>query len=70
MEQMMEERKAFVVQILSRENATWQGTVTWLDGKQTRPFRSALELIRLMDGVIGPDEKGVEPAGSGDTSGE
>ena len=49
MEQMMEERRAFVVQILSRENATWQGTVTWLDGKKTQPFRSALELLRLID---------------------
>lgn len=70
MEQETSERRTFVIHILNQQNATWQGTVTWLDGKRTQPFRSALELIRLMDGVIGPDEKGVEPAGSGDTSGE
>ena len=70
MEQETGARRTFVIHILNRQNATWQGTVTWLDGKQTRPFRSALELIRLMDGVIGQDEKGVEPASSGDTGGE
>ena len=60
MEQMMEERKAFVVQILSRENATWQGTVTWLDGKKTQPFRSALELLRLMESAVTTSERGRE----------
>ena len=55
MEQETGARRTFVIHILNQQNATWQGTVTWLDGKQTRPFRSALELIRLMDGVIGQD---------------
>lgn len=65
MEQETSERRTFVIHILNQQNATWQGTVTWLDGKRTQPFRSALELIRLMDGVIGQDTGGVEPSGSG-----
>lgn len=42
----------FVIRILNTQNATWQGTVTWTDGKRTEAFRSALELIRLIDSVV------------------
>lgn len=42
----------FVVRILDTQNATWQGTVTWTDEDRTVPFRSALELIRLIDGAL------------------
>ena len=45
-------RETFVVQILNTQNATWQGTVTWTDGRRTESFRSALELIRLMDSTL------------------
>lgn len=68
MEQETSERRTFVIHILNQQNATWQGTVTWLDGKRTQPFRSALELIRLMDGVIGQDTGGMEPSGSREKS--
>lgn len=47
-----EERETFVVRILNTQNATWQGTVTWTDGKRTESFRSALELIRLLDSTL------------------
>lgn len=42
----------FVVQILSNQNATWQGTVTWVDEQKTQNFRSALELLKLIDGAL------------------
>jgi hypothetical protein len=45
-------REAFLVQILNTQNATWQGTVTWTDGKRTQSFRSALELIKLIDSAL------------------
>lgn len=44
--------ETFVVQILNTQNATWQGTVTWTDGKQQQHFRSALELIKLLDSAL------------------
>lgn len=45
-------RATFTVQVAYRQNATWQGTVTWLEkGKQSH-FRSALELIKLMDSAL------------------
>jgi len=49
----------FVIQILNQQNATWQGTITWMDGKKTQPFRSLLELIKLIDSTL---ENGNEPA--------
>ena len=35
-----------------RQNATWQGTVTWADKNKQQNFRSALELIKLMDSAM------------------
>lgn len=43
------EKATFVVQIQFRQNATWQGTVTWAEKNSTCHFRSALELLKLMD---------------------
>ena len=52
-------RETFVVQILSAQNATWQGTVTWTDSRRSESFRSALELIRLIDSAVeAPPEQG------------
>jgi hypothetical protein len=43
----------FSVRVLFRQNASWQGTVTWLEGNQEECFRSVLELIVLMDNALG-----------------
>lgn len=45
-------RETFVVQIIDAQNATWQGTVTWAESRKTQPFRSALELIKLIDSAL------------------
>ena len=42
----------FLVKILSQQNSTWQGSITWMEEKKTQNFRSALELIKLIDGVL------------------
>lgn len=42
----------FRVRVLFRQNASWQGTVCWLEGGCEETFRSALELILLMDNAI------------------
>ena len=47
----------FVIRILNRQNATWQGMVTRLDKKEERPFRSLLELIKLIDSAFDEEEK-------------
>lgn len=38
----------FAIRILFRQNMSWQGSVTWLEGQQEQSFRSALELILLI----------------------
>jgi hypothetical protein len=43
----------FAVRILFRQNASWQGSVTWVEGRQEACFRSVLELIVLMDNALG-----------------
>ena len=43
----------FVVKVLFRQNASWQGSVTWLEGQQEQSFRSVLELILLIDNALG-----------------
>jgi len=39
----------FVVDIKFRQNATWQGCIHWVDKNKKQTFRSALEMLRLMD---------------------
>lgn len=54
-------KSTFIVQVQFRQNATWQGTIQWIDKKMTQKFRSTLELIKLMDDALGeeklPDEE-------------
>ena len=38
----------FAVRILFRQNASWQGSVTWLENDRSQSFRSVLELVLLM----------------------
>lgn len=42
-------KATLIVRILYRQNTTWQGEVTWTERDTTKQFRSALELIRLID---------------------
>ncbi len=42
-------KATFVVQVQYRQNATWQGQVVWSEKNETKNFRSALELIRMID---------------------
>ena len=46
-------RATFGVRILFRQNASWQGSVSWLEGEREESFRSVLELILLMDSAMG-----------------
>ena len=47
----------FVVRIQHCENATWQGTVVWAEKNIAKQFRSALELLKLMDSAINMAEE-------------
>lgn len=41
----------FVIHVRYRQNATWQGDAAWLEKGTVKPFRSALELLKMMDNV-------------------
>lgn len=42
----------FSVRLLFRQNASWQGSVTWCEGRVDESFRSVLELLFLMDSAL------------------
>ncbi len=42
----------FIVKVDHCENETWQGNVVWAEENKSEHFRSALELIRLIDSAM------------------
>ena len=45
----------FHVKVLFRQNTSWQGSISWLEGKREETFRSVLELLLLIDSAINGD---------------
>ena len=50
-------RATFLVRLLFRQNASWQGSVTWCEGRIEESFRSVLELLMLMDSALDTPQK-------------
>ena len=46
------DKSTFVIQVQYRQNATWQGKIVWIEEDRTQYFRSALELIKIMDSAL------------------
>ncbi len=42
----------FNVKVLFRQSASWQGKVEWVEEGMETSFRSALELVKLMDSAL------------------
>ena len=42
----------FSLRILFRQNASWQGSITWCEGRSEESFRSVLELLMLMNSAL------------------
>ena len=49
-------KATFLIQVQYRQNATWQGEITWVEKKESIRFRSALELIKLIDSAVQESE--------------
>lgn len=47
-----DEPNTFIIRVQYRQNASWQGSVQWVEGGKEQHFRSALELIKLMDEAL------------------
>ena len=42
----------FIVKVMNTQNSTWQGSLTWVEEQKTQNFRSALEMIKMIDEVL------------------
>lgn len=61
---MKKDKGTFIVKIHECQNATWQGSVLWVEEQQEQYFRSALELLKLIDGAISEIEEKIVEGGS------
>ena len=48
--------ETLILNIYNRQNATWQGSVTWVEKKEKQQFRSALELLKLIESALDEEE--------------
>ncbi|MDO4581751.1 MAG: hypothetical protein Q4B96_04105 [Bacillota bacterium] len=46
------EKATFIIQLNSRQNSTWQGSLVWSDRNVSKRFRSALEMLKLIDSAL------------------
>ena len=56
-------RGTFLLRVIFRQHTTWQGTMTWLEGRGEQNFRSVLELILLMNSALTAEEPDSEEGG-------
>ena len=42
----------FEISVKFRQNATWQGTILWIEKNLKQNFRSVLEMLKLMDEAL------------------
>jgi hypothetical protein len=47
-----EEQPTFIIKVLYRQNACWQGSIQWVEKGVKKNFRSTLELLKLMDQAV------------------
>ncbi|MCI8823179.1 MAG: hypothetical protein HFI15_11875 [Lachnospiraceae bacterium] len=47
----------FLIRVMYRQHSSWQGEVTWVEQRKKEYFRSALELLRLLDSALRAEEK-------------
>ncbi len=47
----------FIVKIQHRQNASWQGQLTWAEEGKTSNYRSIWEMIKLMESALPPEKE-------------
>ena len=61
LENVSGKKATFIVQVQFKQNATWQGTITWTEKKKEQRFRSTLEMIKLMNDAVAETGQIQEP---------
>lgn len=44
--------QTFLIKVLNNQHGTWQGSILWAEGKKEQNFRSALEMLKLIDNAL------------------
>lgn len=52
MRALKDKKGTFLVNIEFCQNSTWQGYVTWAEKNKKEYFKSALELLKIMDQAL------------------
>lgn len=60
-------KQVFVLELMDSQKSTWQGVLRWVQEQKECPFRSTLEMLRLIDSVIGNADVQWTDDGSGET---
>ncbi|MBS6723564.1 MAG: hypothetical protein KH268_11320 [Clostridiales bacterium] len=42
----------FLIRVIDQQNGTWQGSILWAEEKKEQYFRSALEMLKLIDEAL------------------
>ena len=45
-------KRTFEISVRFRQNATWQGEITWVEKEMRQDFRSVLEMLKLIDEAL------------------
>ena len=48
----------FEISVKFMQNSTWQGEIHWVEQNQKQNFRSALEMLKLMDEALSESADG------------
>ncbi len=51
----MQMSKSFLIDIVDTQNHTWQGKIRWVQEQKEVPFRSALEMMELIQSAVGDE---------------
>lgn len=49
-------KKSFLINVKKAHGHTWQGHIQWIEGQKEENFRSALEMIKLIDSAVEKDD--------------
>ncbi len=48
---------SFLVVVKDTQQETWQGTIEWIEQNKKESFRSALEMLKLIDSALEDDNQ-------------
>ena len=49
--------QSFMITVRENDDKIWQGDITWIENNRTQQFRSALELLNLINSALEDDRE-------------